>query len=389
MGNGTVTLLCSGFGLGLYIPGLLASRRLEEKSISTEVLVFENLISKGKRDTILRSRKACHDNFSVALMSARMPMDIRQSIDIDLVSELLASWAKDKKRDFIILSGHWIYIMEDYRSRIAPDTLNADILYVDCDLSPSWKSLKQHMPDYNQYYNEVWLYDFENGKINYQIPISKADSIPYAERPERFLIHGGGWGMGTYRGKLPVLQNKGLSLDIVAYELQEANNMRKGDRCFMVDPSWCAWNRNIYGCHEFPPFGEIKVSENPVFANKKEYHDLFDLTGAAKAIIGKPGAGTLMDSLAAATPIIMLEPFGDHEQKNAALWEQLGFGIPYGKWEDSDFSMGILCELHANLLKGGKAAPDYTEIYKCRNNSLKEGTVIPENISKISWEVKY
>ncbi len=369
MGKRTVTILCSGFGLGLYIPGVLASRRLEEKDISTEILVFENLISKEKRDTILKSRKACHDKFSVALMSARMPMDIRQSIDFDLVDELLASWAKDKKRDFIILSGHWIYVMEQYRAKTAPDTLNAEILYVDCDLPPSWKSLKQHMPDYNRYYNEIWLYNYENRKIQYQIPISRANPILYEQRPERFIIHGGGWGMGTYRSKIPNLQNKGLSLDIVAYELQEAANRREGDRCFMVDPSWYAWDGNKSGCYEFPPLGEIKVSEEPVFRNKKEYHDLFDLAREAKAIIGKPGAGTLMDSLSAATPIIMLEPFGDHEKMNASLWEQLGYGISYDKWENLNFSAEILCELHENLLKGRKSVPDYTESYQCRTTN--------------------
>ncbi len=364
----TVTLLCSGFGLGLYIPGLLASLRLEEKNVSTEVVVFENLILKEKRDTILRSRKACHDKFSFALMSARMPMDIRQSIDFDLGNELMVSWLEDKRRDFIILSGHWIYIMEEYRQKIAPDTLNADILYVDCDLPPSWKSLKQHIPDYNRHYNEVWLYDFENGRIQYQIPISNADPIPYRERPQRFLIHGGGWGMGTYRDKIPVLQEKDMALDIIAYDLQEAGNKKDGDRCFMADPSWCAWNKYNSRYHEFPPFGEVKVSEEPVFTNKREYHDLLDLTRAAKAIVGKPGAGTLMDSLAAATPILMLEPFGDHEKRNSGLWERLGYGISFDKWEESGFSIEILHQLHENLLEGRKTVPDYLEDYKCRNN---------------------
>lgn len=368
MGNSTVTILCSGFGLGLYIPGLLASRRLEEKNIPTEVLVLENLISEEKRDTVIRSRKAFHDNFSFALMSARMPMDIRQSIDPGLVKELLDRWVKAERRYFIILSGHWMYIMEDYRSRIAPDTLNADILYVDSELPPSWKNLKQHMPDYNCRYNEEWLYKFKDGKIKYQIPISKDDPIPYAERPERFLIHGGGWGVGTYREKIPVLQDRGLPLDIVAYERKEAMNRREGDRCFMVNPSWRAWDRNGSERREFPPFGEIKASEEPVFTNKKEYHDLFDLTRTAKAIIGKPGAGTLMDSVAAATPVIMLEPYGDHERKNALLWERLGYGISYDKWEESNCSMKLLCKLHENLLRGRKEVPDYIEAYKRRSN---------------------
>lgn len=364
----TVTILCSGFGLGLYIPGLLAARRLEEKNVPTCVEVFENLISEDKRENIRRSRKAYHGNFALAQMSARMPMDIRKSMDRELVDRLLEVWLKEDRRDFIILSGHWLYVMEEYRTRSAPGTLNAEILYVDCDLPPSWKSLQQYVPDYNTRFSEFWLYDFENMKLQYQIPVSKEEPLPYSRRPDRFIIHGGGWGMGTYRSKIPQLRSRGLSLDIVAYELQEAMDSTPGDRSFMVDPNWCAWNKNKKGVFEFPPIGEICQSRPPFFSNKYEYHDLFDVTATARAIVGKPGAGTMMDSLASATPLIMLEPFGEHEKKNTGLWENLGFGISYTNWEAMNFSMEILERLHENLLIGRNAAVDFTEAYKLRNN---------------------
>lgn len=365
----TVTVLCSGFGLGLYIPGLLAAQRLKEKNISVRVEVFENLMSKDKRDNIKKSRKAYHGNFALAQMSARMPMDIRQSMDSQLVDQLLESWREEEKQDFIVLSGHWLYVLEEYRKRIAPAEINAEILYVDCDLPPSWKSLKQYFPDYNKDYREVWLYDFENMRLQYQIPVSKSEPIPFSNRPERFIIHGGGWGMGTYRSKIPELRSMGLSLDIVAYEPQEASEGCPGDRYFMVDPDWCAWNKNKKGLHEFPPISEIVYSRPPLFFNKEEYHDLFDVTGQDKAIIGKPGAGTMMDSLASATPLIMLDPFGEHEKKNTQLWEHLGFGITYDSWEKAAFSMDILESLHRNLLDAWKSTVDYTEAYK-NNNGL-------------------
>lgn len=368
MNKRIVTILCSGFGLGLYIPGLLAARRLEEKKVQTCVEVFENLISQDKRENIQKSKKAYHSNFALAQMSARMPMDMRKSIDNELVNQLLEIWIKENRKDFIILSGHWIYIMEEYRRRISPDTLNAEILYVDCDLPPSWKSLKQYIPDYNTRFSEIWLYDFDNMKLKYQIPVSKEDPIRYSQRPHRFIIHGGGWGMGTYRSKIPQLRSTGLSLDIVIYEQQEATDCVPGDRCFMIDPKWCAWNKNKNGEYEFPPLGEICQSRLPSFFNRYEYHDLFDITAAARAIIGKPGAGTMIDSLASATPLIMLEPFGEHEKKNTRLWENFGFGISYSRWEEMNFSMEILEQLHNNLMLGRKTAVDFTEEYKLRNN---------------------
>ncbi|HEX2927221.1 MAG TPA: UDP-glucuronosyltransferase [Ruminiclostridium sp.] len=363
----TVTVLCSGFGLGLYIPGLLVKNRLLEKNVSAEVEVFENLITKDKRDNIQKSRKAYHSNFAVALMAARMSVDIRQSIDNIMVDRLLETWKKEERKDFIILSGHWLHIMDEYRSRIEPEPFNAEILYVDCDLPPSWKSLQQFKPDYNLNYKEVWLFDFENKRMRYHIPVSEQEPIPFSEREERFIIHGGGWGMGTYQGKIPELQEKGFPLDIVLYEIQEASRKKAYDRCFMVDSQWRAWEKNKAGCYEFPPLAEIIASKDPVFTNREEYHKLFDVTKNTRAIIGKPGAGTLMDSLSSATPMIMLEPFGEHEQKNTMFWEQMGYGITYNSWKESDFSLKILRELHENLVKGRKAALDYTEDYKLKN----------------------
>ena len=44
-----VTILCSGFGLGFYVPGLLINYDLKDKGIDSEVMVFENYIVKDKQ----------------------------------------------------------------------------------------------------------------------------------------------------------------------------------------------------------------------------------------------------------------------------------------------------------------------------------------------------
>ncbi|MFC6653413.1 hypothetical protein [Paenibacillus rhizoplanae] len=61
-----VTILCSGFGLGFYIPGLLAASGFKKRDIATEVLVFESYLEQDKRDHIADSRKAYHNNFALA-----------------------------------------------------------------------------------------------------------------------------------------------------------------------------------------------------------------------------------------------------------------------------------------------------------------------------------
>lgn len=344
-----ITILCSGFGLGLYIPGLLLSKRLTECGISAEVQVFESLVAEDKKEKVLKSKKSYHKSFAVALMSTRIQLDMRQSIDMKLAEQLIKKWEEEDRREFIVLSGHWLHILEEYRDKIAPKKINAEILYVDCGLPPSWQSLKSMQPDYNKGFNEVWLFDYENMNIQYQIPVTDKPPIPYYDRENRFLIHGGGWGMGTYQGKIPELEEAGLPLDIVAYDIAETTGNKNGNRHFMIDPAWSAWNKNKSGQYEFPPFSEIKAGETPDYKNKEDYHYLFDVTRGAKAIIGKPGAGTLMDSLGAATPMIMLEPFGDHERKNAELWEKAGLGISYNKWKEGGYSTEILEILHSNL----------------------------------------
>ena len=72
---------------------------------------------------------------------------------------------------------------------------------------------------------------------------------------------------------------------------------------------------------------------------------------------------TLVDSLASATPLVYLEPFGRHEEKNAELWMHLGFGISYSDWKAVDYSMETLEGLHRNLLKARGSYIDYAESY--------------------------
>ncbi len=352
------TILCSGFGLGLYIPGLLLGKGLDKYGFSSQVYVFESLISEDKKKSVLKSKEAYHKNFAVALMSTRIQMDMRQCMDIESVENLLKVWEEEERQDFIVLSGHWLHVLEEYRAKIAPKKINVYILYVDVDLPPSWQSLKNMMPDFNKGIEEVWLYSYEDRSIKYQIAITDKSPVPYIQRDNRFLIHGGGWGMGTYQGKIPELEQAGIPLDIVAYDISEASGRKNGNRYFMIDPNWTAWTRNKDGQYEFPPLAEIKEDEMPRYISSNQYHQLFEVTREAKAIIGKPGAGTMMDSLGAATPLVMLEPFGDHERKNTEIWEAAGFGIRYERWKESGFSTEILETLHNNIIEKKKQIAD-------------------------------
>ena len=167
--------------------------------------------------------------------------------------------------------------------------------------------------------------------------------------------------MGTYKSKIPELQSSGIALDIVAYYLAETLDKAEGNRYFMVDHSWVPWNRNDKEEHIFPPFGQVINGTSPMFDTREDYHGIFDVITLNKAIVSKPGGSTLVDSFASATPLVMLDPFGNYEFKNSELWEHLGFGIPYEKWKDNDFSFDILYRLHLNILESQNRYKNYLD----------------------------
>ncbi|WP_261301688.1 UDP-glucuronosyltransferase [Paenibacillus andongensis] len=359
---GRKTILTSGFGLGFYIPALLLEYQLSERQVPAEAVVFENFIVKEKKDKIAESRHDYHINFAVARVAQKFPMDIRDSIDFAAVDQLLAAWERERRRDFIVFSGHWIYILDMYGERVGSESLNVDLLYVDTDLSPSWKSVKKYVPDYAERYREVWLFDAANGQIRCRVPAADEPAVTYAGRPQRLAVHGGGWGMGTYLEKINELERH-YELDIVIASEADCDVSNTRHRYWMNDPSWEAWEKGPEtGKHTFPRFGEIKAGESPVFATQESHHRLYDLIKGAKAIVSKPGGATLLDSLSSATPVVFLEPFGPHEQRNADLWTQLGFGIPYEQWKLADFSPELLEPLHEALLAHRKAAPSYADL---------------------------
>jgi hypothetical protein len=351
----TITILCSGVALGVYIPALWVNHQLKMRGAASDVVVLESLFAEEKQKKILENKAAFHQNFAVAKMGQRMARSAEPDLDPERVSQLYVSWMQAERRLFIVFSGFWMPLVEAYRERIGPAKVWAHQLHVDAALSASWKNVTGAYDGYQP----IWLFNYMAKQLYYQLIDHHGLVVPYRQRPDRYLIHGGGWGMGTYQSKIPILEAAGLDLDIVAYHPQEAAAPRARQRYFMVDPAWSPWHKNRSGEHEFPPFGEIKPGVSPQFRNRPDSHELLHLARMARAIISKPGGATLLDSWAAATPLVTLEPFGDYEAKNAALWQELGFGIPFAAWEAAQFTPEALEPLHRNLLRSQDGVPYY------------------------------
>jgi hypothetical protein len=362
MNNDITTILCSGVALGVYIPAILVDYQLKKEHINTDVVVLENLLPDDIKSKIVENKKAFHKNFRFALAGQKISKDLWPLLDMNKIENLFSIWKIEKRRKFIIFSGFWMSIINEYGKKSGFNDLNIDIIHMDADISVSWK----HFENECKSYNNIWLYSYDNKKLIYEIAVSGKDPIAYNHRNNRFIIHGGGWGMGTYQNKIPELQSSGINLDIIIYFLFELDKIKNDDRCFMINPEWAPWIKNKNNYHEFPPFGEIKEHVKPEFKNRMEYHEMYDLICMSKGIISKPGGATLLDSLSSATPIIMLEPFGEYEYKNSELWKHLGFGIYYDEWKKQNYSCEILETLHENILRQRLRQINYISDYMKR-----------------------
>jgi hypothetical protein len=353
-----VTILTSAVGLGVYIPALLLNYQFRKRGLNSEVLVLETFYSSISKHKFKKHQRAYHDNFALALMAHKMTRGVEENLETGSIDRLLQRWRDEERFKFVVWSGFWMPIIEVYRSEVASRKVDLHLCRIDAEISASFKNWPRREED-----REIWLWNWEQRKLLYEIAVSDRLPIPYRERAKRLVIHGGGWGLGTYRSKIREIEQQGILLDIVAHDLVEISHKKPGNRYFMVDPEWEPWHKTDSDQHEFPPFAEIADFGRSEFKNREDYHELYDVISRSKAIVSKPGGGTLIDSLASATPIILLEPRGYAEEKNAAIWEYLGYGISYQKWQEREYRFEVLEQLHQNLLSRPKTTINYSHAY--------------------------
>ena len=354
MGEPQLTILCSGVALGVYIPALLLESHLRRLGMRTDVALLEDLYHPDARASLERLRETFHDRFDLARMAQRMTRTIQPQLAPERAEALLRAWDRDGRRAFVVWSGFWMPLLETYRALRAPQPVHIDICRIDAAVSPSFAGYPTLSPDDR----EIWFWNGQAGRLEYELPVTSEAPIPYANREDRYVVHGGGWGLGEYRDAAEALRARGARLDRVIYRLDEAG---PGETCrdFMVQPGWRPWLRPAGTRLEFPPFGEVRADGQGPFRSRETCHELYRNIRRCRAILSKPGGGTLMDSLASATPVVFLEPYGQAEQSNADLWIHLGFGVSYGEWARSGHDPEILARLADRLAGRPRTTIDY------------------------------
>jgi hypothetical protein len=343
----SVTLLASGNSLGAYIPAMHLHTYLQGKGIGTEVHVLENLYHEEVRHKIRSTKKAFHADFSVARMGHKLAKPVDSSLDEEAVRRMLDDWRQAGVSRFAVFTGFWLPILERYKA-VAGIPLDIRLIRLDAIDTPSYKVHKQLYSGYDN----VWFYEPSKLSPGSYLASDEAEPLPYAQRTGRILIHGGGWGIGTYAETISELRKLGYSLDVIVYDPSEVEEDDGVTRYFGTEAFWDPWSRDARGRHTFPPMVRYAreagvLREFPL----GDYVAYTDLMRNCVAIISKPGGATLNDSLAFGIPFVMLEPFGDHELHNSAYWESCGFGIRFAEWKAQDFSKPMLEEICRRLLE--------------------------------------
>ncbi len=354
-----ITILCSGMTLGVYTPAIIVERQLQAKGFRTDIEVFENLFSEDKRNGIKELKLACHRSFGVAKMAQKMARDNNsRNFDAVIVNQLMADWLIEGKLVFIVFSGYWMPIIEKYLSLQTKHVVKIYIFHMDAVLSNSWKPYNLSALNYKH----IWLFEWEGGKIPCYLQVGNGGHKKFKDRENRILIHGGGWGIGTYKNHIHMLSTLGFKLDIIAYECADVSDDDTHDY-FMIDTDWSPWDRTN-GTHVFPPLKKVKGNTDSFYLNNNgEYSNVYNIIENSKAIISKPGGGTLVDSFSSATPLIMLEPYGEYEGKNASLWSDLGMGIYYEDWVNSNYSLDLLEQLHSRIVALKNQKKNVLDVY--------------------------
>ncbi len=362
-----IIILGGGPGLGFYVPGLIMHKQLIAKKYSSKIYAYENLIRADKRENFVKAKVSFHRSFKYALISQKLTKDVTEHLDPVSLYILFTEWDAIHQKRFVVFSGFWTAILDRYINENNNREFEVELCHVDAAESSSWKLIKTDKP----WYKHVWFFNWEQSKISYFINIDGNEPVQYQKRDNRFIIHGGGWGIGKYRDIIPVLEKHGYKLDILHYEYADLmNNGSTHNRYFMIDPDWHHWQKDKEGHLQFPPFAEIVKDQELKFKRIQEYPEIYTIIRNNKAIISKPGAGTLLDSLSSATPLIILDPFGDYEQKNGQLWEKYKLGISFEKWAETNYSSKVLESLHDNLMAMRKKTTNYIEDLLCNLKPL-------------------
>jgi hypothetical protein len=342
-----LTVLTSAVGLGAYVAALLHHELLRDAGHRVDLEVVEGWFTDHHLERHLIHERAFRRDFRLALAGRRMVGSVAERLDDERIDRLLTGWRADGRSRFFVWSGYWLPVLERYAASVPEMRVELDLCFSDSIESDSFRV---HDQPAGVVRREHWLWNWRRRALGRRLPVPAGAPIPFAQRERRLVAHGGGWGLGTYTDVLPELSGAGYALDVLGPGSPGWEGQGPLDRRYLSDPDWHPWVRDAAGEFSFPPLGEVLAHGEVRYRPQISFPAAHLNVREGMAVVSKPGGGTLLDSLAAATPIVLLAPWGQPESKNGALWEELGFGIDYQRWRETGFDPDVLEDLHHRLL---------------------------------------
>jgi hypothetical protein len=322
------------------------SRNLNERGYPSEINVFEDLLHPDKYTNIEKTKEKFRNNFAFALMAQRLAKDPTPYLQSEYLVKRFSEWDRVKVKAFIVLSGFWIPVIDLYLATRVHSNTRTLLCHLDSAESTSW-SLYSHK---STNYEHIWFCNWGRNEINFQLPADRKLIRPFNKRENSLIVHGGGWGIGTYRESIERLENAAYALDIIVYQVSDIKEWGELNRYYLLD------------IKHLPSLSRLG-KENEQVCKQESVAYVQVLIENCKGIVSKPGAGTLIDSLAYATPLIYLAPFGRYEEKNALLWKNYGLGISFEEWGQMNFSEEYLEKVHQNLVEVKNATPNFIDFF--------------------------
>ena len=299
----------------------------------------------------LAHKLAYQRDFRLALAGRQMARSVENCLDNTRIEALLADWQRQGRESFVVWSGYWLPVLERYISCVPETQVRLELCRIDAVESGSFIV---HDDPTRAVCSELWLWNWERRALGTSLPVPAGPRIRFADRARRLVAHGGGWALGSYTEVLPELSAAGYALDVLGPGPTDWDGRGPHDRRYVPKPDWHPWVRDAAGELTFPPLGEIRPDGEVRYECHPAVPPAHLLVRNALAVVSKPGGGTLLDSLATATPVVLLPPWGEPEAKNGALWEHLGFGIGFERWRATGFEHRVLEHLHHNLLDANR-----------------------------------
>lgn len=346
-----IKMLTSAMGLGTYVPAMHVLEYLRTQGHTVTLELFENYFSEEVLKKYLNNKKEYHRSFKVAKLGHKLAeKKLGNVLEEEVEENILKRWETEKTENFIILSGNWIPVVEDYRKRVGHDSsLKAVVVHMDIGTAPSWK----HFDNADHFYKEVFPIDESGLHFVFEVPfkgMKQADT-----NDERtFMIHGGGWGMGDYRERKDELQEAINCKMIEFVHAPEEMKEEQNTTYYMLDPEWKPWMPDEHGEFSFPKMIKGETKERIDNHNMKAFYEVCQ---TCTAIISKPGGGTMNDGITTETPVIFIEPVAEHERKNGEVYESLGLGISFSRWKETGFSVDVLAEIKESIRRNKEGKP--------------------------------